>query len=96
MEPGHELDSLPQTLAAQLGKVQSDTSNVARPQVSSSTAVITGDQSQLETTCFYVNPIGEVGSNERKHSDPMFDSIVERAREEFGLTVVRADAIDKL
>jgi len=44
-------------------------------------------------TCFYVAPIGEPDSLERRHSDLYLASLVEPAMGEFGFTVVRADAI---
>jgi hypothetical protein len=43
--------------------------------------------------CFYIAPIGEEGSDQRKHSDLFLSSLVEPALKEFGLEVVRADAI---
>lgn len=57
--------------------------------------LMTSDQAQFESTCFYIAPIGDEGSEARKHSDLFLGSFVEPAVEEFGLTVVRADAIDK-
>jgi hypothetical protein len=45
--------------------------------------------------CFYVTPIGEPDSDERKHADLFLSHIVEPALEEFGLKVVRADQIGK-
>jgi hypothetical protein len=45
--------------------------------------------------CFYITPIGEAGSEQRQHSDLFLSSIVERAVEEFGLKVIRADQIAK-
>jgi hypothetical protein len=60
-----------------------------------STSVITSDHAQFESTCFYIAPIGDEGSEARKHSDLFLGSIVEPAMEPFQLTVVRADAIDK-
>lgn len=44
--------------------------------------------------CFYVSPIGDAGSDIRKHSDLFKSSIVEPAMLELGLTVVRADEIE--
>jgi hypothetical protein len=46
-----------------------------------------------ETTCFYISPIGEPGSDPRKHSDLFLSIIVEPALKELGLEVVRADKI---
>lgn len=90
----HYLESLPSSgLEAkwqrpQHGVVASNTSSAQRQPA-------TGEQAMYETTCFYVTPIGDQGSEERQHSDLMLGSIVEPALEEFGLTVVRADQIDK-
>lgn len=43
--------------------------------------------------CFYVTPIGDEGSEARKHSDLFMGSLVEPALAEFGLRLVRADKI---
>lgn len=53
------------------------------------------EQAQFESTCFYIAPIGEEESEARRHSDLFLGSFVEPAVEEFGLNVIRADAIDK-
>lgn len=60
-----------------------------------STSIITAEHAQFESTCFYIAPIGDEGSEARKHSDLFLGSIVEPALETFQLTVIRADAIDK-
>lgn len=60
-----------------------------------STGIITAEHAQFEATCFYVAPIGEDGSDARRHSDLFLGSFVEPALENFKLNVVRADAIDK-
>lgn len=60
-----------------------------------STGLITAEHAQFESICFYVTPIGEEGSEQRRHSDLFLGSIVEPALEHLGLKVVRADAIDK-
>lgn len=54
------------------------------------TPLATGD---LAKTCFYITPIGEDGSEQRKHADLLLGQIVEPAIEELGmdLVVVRAD-----
>lgn len=49
----------------------------------------------FDATCFYITPIGEDDSDERKHSDLFLSQIVEPALEQFGLSVVRADKIGK-
>jgi len=47
-----------------------------------------------EKICFFVSPIGDDGTLERKHSDLFLNSIVEPALEELGIRVVRADQIN--
>jgi hypothetical protein len=58
-------------------------------------SLVTQEQAEFETTCFYVTPIGEETSEERRHSDLFLSNIVEPALQPFGLKVIRADAIDK-
>jgi hypothetical protein len=43
--------------------------------------------------CFYITPIGDEGSEHRKHSDLFLSSLIEPALLPFGLEVVRADKI---
>jgi hypothetical protein len=45
--------------------------------------------------CFYVSPIGEEGTEQRKHSDFFLHHIVEPAMEGFDLKIIRADDIGK-
>lgn len=88
----HLLDSLPSAASAQAhGAVESVGGTSSRP----SSPLMTAEQARFETVCFYVTPIGEDGSEHRKHSDLFLSSIVEPALEQFQLKVVRADAIDK-
>jgi len=92
----HMLDDLPGSAAAR--PTVEPTSNGAGSDASvapiASVARIpqtpTGD---LKTTCFYISPIGEAGSEERQHADLLLSQIVEPAIEELGidLAVVRAD-----
>ena len=60
-----------------------------------STSIMTSEHAQFESTCFYIAPIGDEGSEPRKHSDLFLGSIVEPALEPFQLKVIRSDAIDK-
>lgn len=83
------LDSLPAS------SLRSERIDPGREQSGSSTSLMTGEQAQFESTCFYIAPIGDEGSEARRHSDLFLGSFVEPAVEEFGLKVVRADAIDK-
>ena len=61
----------------------------------SPTPLVSGPLADLEATCFYITPIGEDGSDERKHSDLVLGQIVEPAIEALGLdlVVVRADRL---
>jgi hypothetical protein len=45
--------------------------------------------------CFFVAPIGDDDSETRHHSDLLLASLVEPAIAELGLTVIRADGIDR-
>jgi hypothetical protein len=85
----HFLDSLPSSA------FKEKTSSALNLPPKIGTALITAETATFETTCFYVTPIGEAGSEQRRHSDLFLGSIVEPALEQFGLTVVRADTIDK-
>ncbi|MBZ5511103.1 MAG: hypothetical protein LAN70_08020 [Acidobacteriia bacterium] len=53
------------------------------------------DTADWAKVCFYITPIGEPESEQRKHSDLFLSSIIERAVEVFGLRVIRADQIGK-
>ncbi len=59
------------------------------------TGIVTSGNSSFDSTCFYITPIGEEDSENRKHSDLFLGSIIEPAIEQLGLTVVRADSIDQ-
>lgn len=47
----------------------------------------------LEKVCFFIAPIGDEVSEERRHSDMMLEALIERALEGSDLKVVRADHI---
>ncbi|KAB1908040.1 hypothetical protein F8279_08765 [Micromonospora sp. AMSO1212t] len=47
----------------------------------------------MSDTCFYIAPIGQADSEERRHSDLFMGSLVEPALQEFGMRLVRADKI---
>jgi hypothetical protein len=55
--------------------------------------IITQEVATFETTCFYITPIGDEGSEARKHSDLFLGSLVEPALSTLALKVVRADNI---
>jgi len=50
---------------------------------------------EIEDVCFYITPIGEEGSEHRKHADLFLESIIQPALEKLNLKVVRADKISK-
>lgn len=53
------------------------------------------DSSDWDRICFYLTPIGDPETPERKHADLFLNSLVEPALEEFDLKVIRADQIEK-
>ncbi|MGI8536057.1 MAG: hypothetical protein ACR2K2_06065 [Mycobacteriales bacterium] len=57
------------------------------------TASAGSDDNNFDTACFYITPIGDDASEARKHSDLFMGSLIEPSLEEFGLRLVRADAI---
>lgn len=86
----HLLDSLPaSSLSPTTGKPPLQVTTTM------TTSLVTAEQARFETVCFYITPIGEEDSEQRKHSDLFMGSLVEPAMEPFQLKVVRADAIDK-
>lgn len=52
-----------------------------------------GKQRDMSKVCFLIAPIGDDGTDQRKHSDMMLASFIERAMEGSGYNVVRADRI---
>ncbi len=50
-------------------------------------------RANMDTVCFYITPIVEEGSDQRKHSDLFMGALIEPALAEFGLNLVRADKI---
>lgn len=81
------LDKLPPSLDLAPAAVQTSTSGSA--------SLVTAEHAQFSTTCFYITPIGSPESEQRKHSDLFLGSFVEPALASFGMSVVRADGIDK-
>jgi len=64
------------------------------------------DEVQIETAalgktlgsgdvCFYITPIGDDGSEVRRHADLLLKHLIEPAFKEFGVKVIRADKIEK-
>jgi hypothetical protein len=72
-----------------------DTTPVMETGTEDSTRTASAVEQDWETTCFYISPIGDEGSEQRSHSDLFLGSIVEPALEQFRLNVIRADKIGK-
>lgn len=89
----HLLDSLPAT--ALTADRPSSTHVSAAHSSAAASQLMTIEQARFEAVCFYVTPIGEEGSEHRKHADLFLGSIVEPALEQSQLKLVRADGIDK-
>lgn len=84
----HLLDQLP-------AKSEAVASVPGKPIQRPSSQLVTLEDADYRSTCFYIAPIGADDSEDRKHSDLFLGSIIEPALEQFNLKVVRADAIDK-
>jgi hypothetical protein len=81
----HALDQLPAS-GPSVGPAISRSSSADGPLVIHSDA-------EFERVCFFIGPIGEDGSDQRKHSDLMLESLIRPAVESMGLEVKRADEI---
>jgi len=78
-----------------LGKAKGAVLDTAARVEVQSKALITQPEAHFESTCFYITPIGDEGSEYRKHSDLFLGTFIEPAVEPFKLRVIRADQIDK-
>jgi hypothetical protein len=85
----HALEDLPRTSRDDYSSLASSNRPDGFNERKSATEV------DFDKTCFYISPIGEEDTENRKHADLFLGSIVEPALEEFGLSVVRADRISK-
>jgi hypothetical protein len=73
-------------------------SDTGVPEITSSViieSVVKESEEDYAKICFYVTPIGEPGSEQRRHSDFMLEYIIQPSVKEFGLTVIRADQMSK-
>jgi hypothetical protein len=61
--------------------------------VTNKRCVVANDLPELDRECFFIAPIGEEGSEERRRSDGVLKYIVSHAAEKLGLTAVRGDRI---
>lgn len=74
---------------------ETDTINVQEGEDNKGSLIPTTIGKNFENACFYITPIGANDSEQRKHSDLFFGSIVEPVVENFNLQLVRADKISK-
>jgi hypothetical protein len=86
----HVLDELPRTSQGIVPPLPIPISTQAP--IGTPATTETRDWSRI---CFYISPIGEEDTEERRHADLFLGSIVEPAVKQLGLTVVRADHIAK-
>jgi len=54
-----------------------------------------GEPSDWDKVCFYITPIGDDGSDSRKHADMMLKHLIEPVFSSLGFRVVRADKIER-
>ena len=86
----HLLEEITGSSAAKSSKtMQTDISPDDNEQNNLSTEI------SFDKICFYITPIGDEGSEQRKHSDMLLECIVSPVLDEYGLKAVRADKIDK-
>ena len=86
------LEQLPRGAATSSGAVSAPPS-AGRSATSAGT--LASAQADWTKICFYITPIGEEGSDERKHADLFATSLVEPALVHLGLKLVRADEIGR-
>ena len=91
----HLLDLLPTADAFQSPPITTDGIGPAGAIASLATSHAVAPVADFDRTCFYITPIGEEGTDERRHSDLILGQIVEPAIEALGLelVVVRADRL---
>src|SRR5882724_1952248 len=82
------LDTLPAQLQAKSEHLptQTPSSNGAEPSL---------DAEDFDKVCFFIAPIGDEGTEQRKHSDAILASFVEPTLAEHKLKIIRADKITK-
>ena len=91
----HLLDLLPTVGTLQSPPITTNGTGPAGAATASATSHPAAPVADLDKTCFYITPIGDEGTDERKHSDLVLGQIVEPAIEALGLelVVVRADRL---
>lgn len=77
--------------------IKAEPEGESAPEHSVTAAVMEVSQVPWDKTCFYITPIGDEGTEVRKHADMMLKHLIEpvAASKEFGFEVVRADRIER-
>lgn len=90
----HLLDLLPSAGEAAAKREQEGSDEVASARTPTHASAPATD---LASSCFYITPIGDDGTDQRKHADLVLSQIVEPAIEALGLSlvVVRADRLTR-
>ncbi|MGE9311635.1 hypothetical protein ACLOAU_08315 [Niabella sp. CJ426] len=91
----HAIDELPKTSKSLVTIPDDPTANDTVDLVHVSSGNGVNKYENFENLCFYITPIGEENSEQRKHSDLFLEAIVEPALKQIDLEVKRADHIDK-
>ncbi|MGJ4729095.1 hypothetical protein [Luteimonas sp. SDU101] len=86
------LDSAPKSSANAL---LSPSADPMIGEVENSQDISTGKALGSANVCFYITPIGDDGSEVRKHADLLLKHLIEPAFSEFEVKVIRADKIEK-
>lgn len=87
----HLLEEMPEG-----GVVQAEPyTPVARAGTRTTGVPLTAETTDWSKICFYISPIGEENSDQRRHSDLFLNFIVEPALLDTGLKIIRADQIGK-
>lgn len=86
------LDSAPRPSASSSSAAPQD---VTMEDGDSSQSIVSGKGLGSGDVCFYITPIGDDGSEVRKHADLLLKHLIEPAFKEFDIKVVRADKIEK-
>lgn len=82
--------------AVGIGANDSEQTELADPSEVNYDSVNTEEvRSDYENSCFIITPIGDDGSDERKHADAMLRHLIEPVLSDEGLKAVRADRISK-
>jgi hypothetical protein len=85
----HALEELPSN-----GKVV-EFSAIQRPPLVAGAPPASAETSDWSKICFYITPIGDEGTDQRRHSDLFLNYVVEPAITGLGLKIVRGDLIGK-